>query len=985
MTTVKLSSKHPLFIIVLSLLVAVNSPAAISVKSYWRLGESDPGANSGQIVTNATQGGSGTGSLRAYGNPRYTNDVGTDAARHAGSSLAISFNGAGQHLSNDVVNAISDNFGLEAWVKTRAASQAHVVAENGNTSTAGWAIRQFGATWQGEITGRDRFGTAPVVVNVWTHLALVRADGVATLYVNGVAAGTSAAAPATPAGGFTIGAYLGGNAPFNGIIDEVRTFSFLPGAFRTNDLLLNAPPPVPTVVTQWVAGMSVGQADLRASIQPNGNATKVYFRYGPTTNYGSFTATNSLPSDGSALTVSNSASGLATCETYHCQAVAVNAAGEAFGPDRTFTMSIAPEAETGTYLDVSTNGATIQGIVRPNGAETAAWFDWGSTTNYGEITAATTLDGGESSALVSIPLSGLSAGTYHFRLVAHSCGGIVRSYDRVLYVPRTIVVTSLAGRGPGSLRAAIADAAPGDTIELRSQGMIELATGEIVITNDLILAGPGASQLTLSGGNANRLFTIAGQASVTISNLTLQNGRAQTGSDAGGTFGYGGAGENGGAVFNSGVLTLAHCVLLDNAAGRGGAGSNFERGGDGGWGGAISNDGTLTLLDCVLAHNAGGQAGPGLPTGSGGSGGAIFNRGSLLMSGCTLSTNAAGNSPYAQRGAGRGGSGGGIYNGGSGELRMYGCALYANTAGQAGGAAFADGSTGGHGGGIYNGNELMLVGCTIHGNSSGGGGSATARAGGNGGDGGGIYNDTNLRLVGCTVSGNRTGNGGAGGVREPDGRPGRGAGIWSRTDEYDPATSYCVNSLIALNIAPDAGTGVRTNDLSGAFVVSHALVSALDDNAELQAFGPFIVAPNPGLDVLADNGGPTLTQALLAGSPALNAGDDGAINVVGVDVDQRGFPRAAGGQVDIGAFEYQPPIAPLHIQSIRRGAKRAMELQFTNTPGGTFSAWATTNAALPRSAWTKLGTARPTAPGQFRFIDDGAMNLSHRFYELRSP
>lgn len=428
---------------------------------------------------------------------------------------------------------------------------------------------------------------------------------------------------------------------------------------------------------------------------------------------------------------------------------------------------------------------------------------------------------------------------------------------------------------------------------------------------------------------------------------------------------------------------MVGCVLRDNAAGSGGSGAAPGRSGDGGSGGAICNDGTLTLLDCVLAHNAGGHAGSGDYTGSGGSGGAIFNMGSLFMSGCTLSNNAAGSAPDAFIASNRRGSGGGIYNGG--ELRMYGCVLYANTAGQAGGTSIGDGSTGGHGGGIYNGNELMLVGCTIHGNSSGGGGSTAAGAGGNGGNGGGIYNDDTLRLVGCTVTGNRTGNGGASGLRNPDGRPGYGAGVWSRTDEFDAASSYCVNSLIALNTVPDAGTGVQTNDLFGVFVVSHTLVSALDENVDLDVLGPFLVAPNPGLDVLADNGGPTLTQALLAGSPALNAGDDGAINVVGVDVDQRGFPRAAGGQVDIGAFEYQPPIAPLHIQSIRRGSKRAMELQFTNTPGGTFSAWATTNAALPRSAWTRLGTARPTAPGQFRFIDDGAMNLSHRFYELRSP
>ena len=64
------------------------------------------------------------------------------------------------------------------------------------------------------------------------------------------------------------------------------------------------------------------------------------------------------------------------------------------------------------------------------------------------------------------------------------------------------------------------------------------------------------------------------------------------------------------------------------------------------------------------------------------------------------------------------------------------------------------------------------------------------------------------------------------------------------------------------------------------------------------------------LGPLANNGGPTLTHALLPGSPAINAGDPAAM--AGLDgiplYDQRGegFDRVAGGRIDIGAFEVQP-------------------------------------------------------------------------------
>jgi hypothetical protein len=51
---------------------------------------------------------------------------------------------------------------------------------------------------------------------------------------------------------------------------------------------------------------------------------------------------------------------------------------------------------------------------------------------------------------------------------------------------------------------------------------------------------------------------------------------------------------------------------------------------------------------------------------------------------------------------------------------------------------------------------------------------------------------------------------------------------------------------------------------------------------------------------LADNGGPTLTHALLAGSPAIDAGD----NAVCPATDQRGLARDAA--CDVGSFEYLP-------------------------------------------------------------------------------
>jgi hypothetical protein len=66
----------------------------------------------------------------------------------------------------------------------------------------------------------------------------------------------------------------------------------------------------------------------------------------------------------------------------------------------------------------------------------------------------------------------------------------------------------------------------------------------------------------------------------------------------------------------------------------------------------------------------------------------------------------------------------------------------------------------------------------------------------------------------------------------------------------------------------------------------------------------------PLLDVLADNGGFSKTLALLAGSPAIDAGNPSAPTGSGgtcQTTDQRGISRPQGAACDIGAFEYVPP------------------------------------------------------------------------------
>src|SRR5262249_5056415 len=98
--------------------------------------------------------------------------------------------------------------------------------------------------------------------------------------------------------------------------------------------------------------------------------------------------------------------------------------------------------------------------------------------------------------------------------------------DRTL--PSTLTVLNNADNGDGSVRALIAEAQDGDQIGLddsmRGQ-TITLTSGELAITKNLDIEGPGADQLAVSGNHANRVFDISGGVTVTIAGLTISDGR----------------------------------------------------------------------------------------------------------------------------------------------------------------------------------------------------------------------------------------------------------------------------------------------------------------------------------------------------------------------------------------------------------------------------------------------------------------------------
>ena len=206
----------------------------------------------------------------------------------------------------------------------------------------------------------------------------------------------------------------------------------------------------------------------------------------------------------------------------------------------------------------------------------------------------------------------------------------------------TLTVTTTTDAGVGSLRAQIAAAAGGDTVSITTTGTITLTTGAISIAGkNLIIAGPGASSLTVTTGATTRALSIV-NAACTISGITFNNCKGLVGDvDTGGAI----AVDNFTSGGLSNVTTINDCNFTNNQSGWGGAVDIFNGGlvmnrctfsrnscngvafGTNGGGGALSIGPTVAsmITNCTFSGNSQNGAATGQP-----GGGAVYNYGAVV-------------------------------------------------------------------------------------------------------------------------------------------------------------------------------------------------------------------------------------------------------------------------------------------------------------------------------------------------------------------
>jgi uncharacterized repeat protein (TIGR01451 family)/MYXO-CTERM domain-containing protein len=434
----------------------------------------------------------------------------------------------------------------------------------------------------------------------------------------------------------------------------------------------------------------------------------------------------------------------------------------------------------------------------------------------------------------------------------------------------------------------------------------DAAVGDLDITESIIIEGAGSAVTTIQWGesatNGDRVLHIYDPTEdvfAEIRGLTVTNGvlvSEALGEGPPSDFGeepteWQGMRAGAGIAMGPAAGTSLFDPNLEgdeHSAGRGGSQKPGDPGSE--TGGSYE----LTLSDVQITGNT-----------TDGDGGGLYNAGPVTASEIVVTNNQCGK------------NGGGIYNEGDSVIED---STVADNVGEGGGGIFATGNPA---------TSLEIKRSTLSGNMAIGGGAISARvvrvnitnstiSGNSGSDvGGGVYANGVVTLVNCSVVENV-----AVGAEQFG-----GAGV--NVFNSGSVSVTMVNTLLAGNAAgteegsraANCGcTGNQQTCVSGMSRKIETLGYNLsdDDTCNLDETGDMGEVADVGIGPLEDNEGPTLTHALLEGSPAIDTGDNDACP----NNDQRGSIRPADGDedgtfvCDIGAFELFPGYTDLHINNL---------------------------------------------------------------------
>ena len=504
-------------------------------------------------------------------------------------------------------------------------------------------------------------------------------------------------------------------------------------------------------------------------------------------------------------------------------------------------------------------GSNVDGNLAGTGGHTSRSPRRVQARNFGLIGSAAMLAAGGSAGILGAALLATPSGAAGTTWIVDSLGDGVA--DAAHCAPPT--------NGACTLRDALKAQQSGDTITFDASltgGTINLtaAQGQLKVDHKTVtITGPGSGSLTVNQTVANKpvFYLVAYKYDVVMTGLAIIGG-TKSGINAYGVNNLtlvdvevtGNSGTGGGGVrLNNfyGDLTITDSYIHGNTASDKGGGLlvNPTSG--------VPGTGIVTISRTEISNNN-----------SSGGGGGVFlqNSESVTIGDSTFSGNVSGN------------GGGALYiNVNADPVNITGSTFYANSAYYQGGAILSASA------------NLTISNSTFAENIGMGGGGLSA------------LNGSSLTVNQSTF----TANSATGSDQDYAG----GGGINFR----GTVAVTMSGTIVSANTAAVSGQAdIGLVDAQSATITStNSLLGDIDSRIALLGSGN-VRSSTPGLGLLADNGGPTRTMALLTGSAALDAGPDPVATFAGNEYDQRGvgFPRVAGGMVDIGAYEFQPEPEP---------------------------------------------------------------------------
>ncbi len=280
-----------------------------------------------------------------------------------------------------------------------------------------------------------------------------------------------------------------------------------------------------------------------------------------------------------------------------------------------------------------TNGDANGNLIVPTGLNLSPLgYYGGPTETVLPLSGSTAICGGKTGAGLDADASGnpLTVDQRGLPLDASCAAG---STDAGAVQINALTVNSSADTGGSTcggtctLRQAInqANASGGDiTIDSSLNGATLTLTSILPkIEGAINVSGPSGGFI-IDGANKYQAFWVDGGASLSLSNITIQNATSGTSGSGAYDFGYGGA------IFNTSNLTVSNCAFLNNTSGKATGQANPSEGG------AILNTGSATISNCTFSGNTASDT-----SGYVSSGGAITTSGPLTITDSTFSTNSA--------------------------------------------------------------------------------------------------------------------------------------------------------------------------------------------------------------------------------------------------------------------------------------------------------------------------------------------------------